>query len=396
MTRGSVGRPEFRRWRGLCSRSASSGQAKGADACAASAANCEMAGYRHTSADFAVPKVSTMDATLRPGDWTLVTGGSGFLGSAVVRALIERGVRVRALVRATSPRGNFEGLDCEVVLGDLTDRESLKAALRGVRYLFHVAADYRLWARDPSEIIRANVEGTLNLKREALAAGVERIVYTSSVAALRVAGATVPVDETATLSPEEAIGAYKRSKTMAERAVEEMILREGLPAIIVSPTTPIGPRDIRPTPTGRILLDAARGRIPAFVDTGLNFVHVDDVAAGHLLAFEKGRIGERYILGGENLTLQQLLATIAELTGRKPPRLKLPRAPLMPLAFAAERVAHLTGREPLLTLDGLRMSRYHMFFTSAKAERELGYRSRSYREGVADALSWFRTAGYLT
>jgi len=337
-----------------------------------------------------------MDATLRPGDLTLVTGGSGFLGSAVVRALIERGVRVRALVRASSPRDNLRGLDCEVVVGDLTDRKSLKAALKDVRYLFHVAADYRLWARDPSEIIRANVEGTLNLKREALAAGVERIVYTSSVAALRVAGATAPVDEAAALSPEEAIGAYKRSKIMAERAVEDMILREGLPAIIVSPTTPIGPRDIRPTPTGRILLDAARGRIPAFVDTGLNFVHVDDVAAGHLLAFEKGRIGERYILGGENLTLRQLLETIAELAGRKAPRLRLPRAPLMPLAFAAERLARLTGKEPLLTLDGLRMSRYRMFFTSAKAERDLGYRSRPYREGVVDALSWFRTAGYLT
>jgi len=337
-----------------------------------------------------------MNATLRPGDLTLVTGGSGFLGSAVVRALIERGVRVRALVRASSPRDNFRGLDCEVVVGDLTDRETLKAALKGVRYLFHVAADYRLWARDPSEIIRAHVEGTLNLKREALAAGVERIVYTSSVAALRVAGATAPVDETAMLSPDEAIGAYKRSKTMAERAVEDMILREGLPAIIVSPTTPIGPRDIRPTPTGRILLDAARGRIPAFVDTGLNFVHVDDVAAGHLLAFEKGQIGERYILGGENLTLRQLLETIAELAGRKAPRFRLPRAPLMPLAFAAERLAHFTGKEPLLTLDGLRMSRYRMFFTSAKAERELGYRSRPYQEGVADALGWFRTAGYLT
>ena len=337
-----------------------------------------------------------MSATLRPGDLTLVTGGSGFLGSAVVRALIARGVRVRALVRPTSPRGNFQGLDCEVVTGDLTDRASLKAALKDVRYLFHVAADYRLWARDPSEIVRANVEGTLNLNREALAAGVERIVYTSSVAALRVAGATAPVDETAPLTPEEAIGAYKRSKTMAERAVEEMILREGLPAIIVSPTTPIGPRDIRPTPTGRILLDAARGKIPAFVDTGLNFVHVDDVAEGHLLAFEKGRIGERYILGGENLTLQQLLAAVAELAGRKAPWIKLPRAPLMPLALAAERVARLTGKEPLLTLDGLRMSRYHMFFTSAKAERELGYRSRPSREGVADALTWFRTAGYLT
>ena len=336
-----------------------------------------------------------MSVSLRPDDLTLVTGGSGFLGSAVVRALIGRGLRVRALVRTTSPRDNFVGLDCEVVVGDLTDRASLKAALKDVRYLFHVAADYRLWARDPSEIIRANVEGTVNLKREALAAGVERIVYTSSVAALRVAGATVPVDETAALLPHEAIGAYKRSKTMAERAVEEMILRDGLPAIIVSPTTPIGPRDIRPTPTGRILLDAARGKIPAFVDTGLNFAHVDDVAAGHLLAFERGRIGERYILGGENLTLQQLLATIAGLAGRKAPRLRLPRAPLVPLAYAAEAAARMTGKEPLLTLDGLRMSKHRMFFTSAKAERELGYRSRPYQEGVADALAWFRSAGYL-
>jgi dihydroflavonol-4-reductase len=337
-----------------------------------------------------------MSVSLRPGDLTLVTGGSGFLGSAVVRALVGRGARVRALVRASSPRTNFLGLDCEVVEGDLTDRESLKAALKGVRYLFHVAADYRLWARDPSEIMRANVDGTVNLQREAMAAGVERIVYTSSVAALRVAGATAPVDETAALSPHEAIGVYKRSKTMAERAVEEMILRDGLPAIIVSPTTPIGPRDIRPTPTGRILLDGALGRIPAFVDTGLNFVHVDDVANGHLLAFERGRIGERYILGGENVTLQQLLETIAGLVGRKAPRMRLPRAPLMALAFAAEAAARATGKEPLLTLDGLRMSKYRMFFTSAKAERELGYRSRPYQEGVADALSWFRIAGYLT
>ena len=248
-----------------------------------------------------------------------------------MRALIERGVSCPCVVRASSPRDNYAGLDCEVVVGDLTDRETLKAALKGVRYLFHVAADYRLWARDPSEIIRANVAGTLNLKREALAAGVERIVYTSSVATLRVAGATAPVDETAMLSPDEAIGAYKRSKTMAERAVEDMILREGLPAIIVSPTTPIGPRDIR-RHHGRILLDgAARGRIPAFVDTVLNFVHVDDVAAGHLLAFEKGQIGDA-TSWCENLTLRQLLETIAELAGRKAPRLRLPRAPLMPLA----------------------------------------------------------------
>ena len=336
-----------------------------------------------------------MSVSLQPEDLILVTGGSGFLGSSVVRALIGRGARVRALVRSTSPRGNFEGLACETVVGDLTDRESLKGALQGVRYLFHVAADYRFWARDPSVILRVNVEGTTGLMREALAAGVERIVYTSSVATLRIAGATAPVDETATLLPQEAIGAYKRSKTLAERAVEELIRQQGLPAVIVNPTTPIGPRDIKPTPTGRILLDGARGRIPAFVDTGLNFAHVDDIAEGHLLAFYRGRIGERYILGGENLSLQELLTAVANVVGRRAPRVRLPRRPLYPLAFGAEAIARVTGREPLLTVDSLHMSRYKMYFTSAKAERELGYRSRSYTEGVVDALAWFRNAGYL-
>jgi len=332
---------------------------------------------------------------LRPGDSVLVTGGSGFLGSAVLRVLIRRGLRVRALVRASSPAANLAGLPCETVQGDLEDAASLRAALRGVRCLVHVAADYRLWASDPATILRVNVEGTRVLMRAALAAGVERIVHTSSVATLKVAGATAPVDETAAQRPEEAIGAYKRSKTMAERVVEEMVARDALPAVIVNPSTPIGPRDIRPTPTGRMILDAARGRIPAFVDTGLNFAHVDDIAQGHLLALERGRTGERYILGGQNLLLRDLLAEIAQRTGRRPPRIRLPRTPLFPLALGAEAVARLTGKEPLLTRDGLRMARYRMFFTSAKAERELGYRARPYEEGVADALAWFRSAGYL-
>jgi dihydroflavonol-4-reductase len=336
-----------------------------------------------------------MSSTLRAGDLVLVTGASGFLGSAVARALVARGVRLRVLVRSSSPRDNLAGLGCEVVTGDLTDRSSLGTALRGVRYLFHVAADYRLWARDPAAILRANVDGTRNLMLEAQAAGTERIVHTSSVATLKLAGAKGPVDETAPLSPEEAIGVYKRSKTLAERAVEAMIQHDKLPAVIVNPTTPIGPYDIKPTPTGRILLDAARGRIPAFVDTGLNFAHVDDIAEGHLLAFERGRIGERYILGGENVLLRELLATIADAAGRRAPRISLPRAPIIPLAYVAQAFSHLTGKEPLLTVDALRMSRYHMFFTSAKAERELGYRSRPYREGVADALTWFQKAGYL-
>ncbi len=337
-----------------------------------------------------------MSISLQPGDPVLVTGGTGFLGSAVVRALVARGLRVRALTRPTSPRANLAGLDCEIAAGDLTDQASLQAALRGIRYLFHVAADYRLWAPDPAAILRVNVDGTRSLMQQALAAGVERIVYTSSVAALKVAGATGPVDETMPLAPDEAIGTYKRSKTLAERVVEEMVARNGLPAVIVNPSTPIGPRDIRPTPTGRIILEAARGRIPAFVDTGLNFAHVDDIAEGHLLAFERGRTGERYILGGTNLSLQELLATIARLTGRTAPRVKLPRGPLFPLAYGAQAIAHFTKKEPMLTVDGLRMSRYRMFFTSAKAERELGYRSRPYQEGVTDALAWYREAGYLT
>ena len=339
-----------------------------------------------------------MSASLLPGELTLVTGGSGFLGSAVVRALIARGVRVRALVRPTSPRGNLGGLDCEMVVGDLTDRESLKGTLKDVRYLFHVAADYRLWARDPSVIMRANVEGTLNLAREALSAGVERIVYTSSVAALRVAGATLPVDETAALSPDEAIGAYKRSKTIAERAGRgddpaRWLARHHRQPDHAHRTAGYSADADRPHPARRGAwthsgLRRHRAEIPR--------AHVDDIAAGHLLAFDRGRIGERYILGGENLSLQDLLGTVARATGRRMPRIKLPRGPLFPLAVAAQAFAHLTGREPLLTVDGLRMSKHRMFFTSAKAERELGYRSRPYQEGVADALAWFRHAGYLT
>ncbi|WP_206957680.1 hopanoid-associated sugar epimerase [Trinickia acidisoli] len=329
------------------------------------------------------------------GDLVLVTGASGFVGSAVARAALARGMRVRVLVRATSPRKNVEALDAEIVVGDMRDEPSMRAALRGVRYLFHVAADYRLWAPDPSEIERANLEGTEATMRAALAEGVERIVYTSSVATLKVTREGRVADETAPLTAQQAIGVYKRSKVLAERAVERMIERDRLPAVIVNPSTPIGPRDVRPTPTGRIIVEAALGKIPAFVDTGLNLVHVDDVAEGHLLALERGRIGERYILGGENLPLQRMLADIAQETGRKAPTISLPRWPLYPLAFGAECVAKLTKREPFVTVDGLKMSKNKMYFTSAKAEREIGYRARPYLDGLRDALQWFREAGYL-
>jgi dihydroflavonol-4-reductase len=212
---------------------------------------------------------------------------------------------------------------------------------------------------------------------------------------LKVTGSGASVDETSPMTPQQAIGVYKRSKVLAERAVERMIANDGLPAVIVNPSTPIGPRDVKPTPTGRIIVEAALGKIPAFVDTGLNLVHVDDVAMGHFLALERGKIGERYILGGENLPLQQMLADIAGIVGRKAPTIALPRWPLYPLAMGAEAVAKFTKREPFVTVDGLKMSKNKMYFTSAKAEHELGYSARPYREGLRDALDWFREAGYL-
>jgi dihydroflavonol-4-reductase len=323
----------------------------------------------------------------------LVTGASGFLGSAIAAALRARGHAVRVLVRPSSPRTNLDPAD-DVCEGDLRDRASLAGALKGARFLFHAAADYRLWARNPEEILRNNVEGTRLIMEEALKAGVERIVYTSSVATLKLANGA-PSTENKPLAEGEGIGAYKRSKVAAERLVEAMIQRDGLPAVIVNPSTPIGPRDVRPTPTGRIIVEAASGRMPAFVDTGLNLAHVDDVAAGHLAALDRGRIGERYILGGDNVTLADMLVDIARLVGRRPPTVKLPRTLLYPLAYGAEALASLRGVEPFITMDGLRMARHLMFFDDSKARRELGYVSRPYREGLADAVAWFRSHGAL-
>lgn len=327
-------------------------------------------------------------------DRVLVTGASGFVGSAVTRVAVSRGFDVRVLVRPNSVRDNLAGTGAEIVEGDMRDAASMRRALDGVRFFFHVAADYRLWARDPEEIVRNNRDGTRTVMDAARAARVEKIVYTSSVAALAPRPG-MPVDETSRHSEESAIGAYKRSKVIAERLVEKMIAEQSLPAVIVSPSTPIGPRDVKPTPTGRIIVEAANGKMPAFVDTGLNLVHVDDVAEGHLLALERGRIGENYILGGEDVSLKIMLGAIAPLAGRKPPSIRLPRAPLYPLAFAAEAVARLTGKEPFLTADALRMAKHHMFFSSAKARRELGFAARPYVKGLEDALAWFRKAGYV-
>jgi dihydroflavonol-4-reductase len=326
----------------------------------------------------------------------LLTGASGFVGSAVARKLVEAGFSVRALVRSTSPRFHLGALDLQFAIGDFRQPETVRPAMAGVRYVFHVAADYRLWARDRNEIYVNNVVGTRTIMEEALRAGVERIVYTSSVATLALQVGGPPSDETKPLDEAKAIGVYKRSKVAAERLVEKMIAEQRLPAVIVNPSTPIGPRDVKPTPTGRVIVEAARGRMPGFVDTGLNLVHVDDVADGHLAALARGKIGERYILGGHDVLLSDMLADIARMTGRRPPRLRVPRRAIFPLAFGAETIARFTGREPFVTMDALRMAKYHMYFNPAKAERELGIKARPHTDALQDAINWFREAGYLT
>ncbi|MBU3079453.1 hopanoid-associated sugar epimerase [Sphingomonas quercus] len=327
-------------------------------------------------------------------DRIFVTGVSGFVGSAVARALAARGRAITGLVRASSPRGNLADFPGELVEGDARDPAAVARAMRGARHVFHVAADYRIWAPDPEEIVRNNLASTRAVMEAALAHGVERVIYTSSVATL-LPGDVGPSDERAAARPEQVTGAYKRSKVVAERLVEEMVATNGLPAVIVNPSTPIGPRDVRPTPTGRIIVEAANGRMPAFVDSGLNLVHVDDVAEGHVAALELGAIGERYVLGGQDATLAELLGEIARLTGRRPPSVRLPRGPLMPLAWVNERLARVTGREPFLTIDGLRMARHRMYYSSAKAQRALGYRARPFAEALADAVGWFRAAGMI-
>ncbi len=324
---------------------------------------------------------------------TLVTGATGFIGSAVARVLIARGHEVRALVRPGSNRSNLECLPLEVIEGDLRDSTSLRTAMTGCRAVFHVAADYRLWVPDPASLYATNVAGTETLLRVAEAQGVERFVYTSSVGALGLDPTGRAADEDTPVRMSEIIGHYHRSKLLGENLVRQFAAR--LPVVIVNPSFPVGPRDIKPTPTGLTILKAAAGRMPAYLDTGINLVHVDDVAEGHYLAFENGRVGRSYILGGWDLTLRELLLLVAQVCGRTSRLMRLPHGAAMAMAYAFEGFARLSGRAPLATRDEVQLARRPMYFSSGRAERELGYRARPAEHAVRDSVAWFEANGYL-
>ena len=326
---------------------------------------------------------------------TLITGAAGFVGAAVLRELLKKGHKVKALVRQSSVLNNLKNLDVEIVYGDLKDRESLKKSLKDCKYLFHVAADYRLWVPKPEEIYQNNVKGTENLMEEALNSEIEKVVYTSSVAVL---GKPINGDianEKTPVNVSQMIGHYKKSKFLAEEKVKNLYKTRRLPVVIVNPAAPVGPRDIKPTPTGKMILDAAMRKIPAYLDTGLNIVHVDDVAKGHLQAFDKGKLGERYILGGENLTFKEILEIISNLCGHSPPKIQLPKKPLYPIGYIFEIFAKLFKlKNPMLTVDMIRMAEKKMFFSSEKAKKELNYKYKSAKNALKDAIQWFIDNGY--
>ena len=323
-----------------------------------------------------------------------VTGGTGFVGAHVVRALIERGERVRCLVRGASSRSNLEGLPVEIVTGDLTDLDSLREAMRGVRRVYHCAADYRLYAADPTELYETNVEGTRNVLRSAQEVAAEKVVYTSSVGALAVSRNSTPQDEQSPVELADVTGHYKRSKFLAERVAEEWAAN-GLPVVIVNPSTPIGELDVKPTPTGKIIVDFLKRKMLATVDTGLNLVDVRDVAEGHLLAAERGKVGQKYILGNQNLTLRDMFVLLSSITGIPAPRLNLPH--WIPLTYARVNTAYarLRGRTPSVPIEGVKMSRYKMFFNCEKAVAELGVSQTPIEYALQRAVDWFQENGYL-
>jgi dihydroflavonol-4-reductase len=325
---------------------------------------------------------------------TLVTGATGFLGSHVARALAGRGENVRVLVRPSSDLRTLDGLDAERFQGDLRDRASLDRALDGVQRVFHVAADYRLWARDPREIYESNVTGTQNLLDASRRAGIEKFIHTSTVATIAVPREGSLPNEKTQSSVDEMIGHYKRSKFKAEQCAMRAA-EAGLPVVIVNPTTPVGPGDWKPTPTGRIIVDFLNGRIPGYVDTGLNFVPVEDCARGHLLAAERGRIGERYILGGRNLTLKQMLDILSSVSGRPAPRWKFPHVLAYAAGYMDTAVSRLRGREPRIPLEGVRMARHNMFVDASKAGLELGFAPGPIEAALERAVAWYESNGYV-
>ena len=328
-------------------------------------------------------------------DVAFLTGGTGFVGASLARLLLAKGLKVKALARKGSDRRNLDGLDVEIVEGDLLSKDALNDGVAGARYVFHVAADYRIWVPNPAEMYRANVDGTENVIRAAAKAGAERIVHCSSVAAVKVPDDHTPVDEDSEYaSLDEIVGDYKKSKYLADVLARNLAKNENLPVIVVNPAAPIGPRDIKPTPTGRIVVDFMNGRMPSYIDTGMNIVNVDDVALGHWLAATKGRLGERYILGGENVTLKKVLDLLAAATGLPGPQFKTPYALAYAFGAVDTAVARLRGVEPRAPLDAIKMAKHYMWFSSEKAKRELGYVSRPAADALKDAAAWFAANGY--
>ena len=324
----------------------------------------------------------------------LLTGATGFVGGHLLQTLLSDGARVRCLVRSSSPRHSLEGLSVDVVVGDLRDGDSIRRAVEGCEQIYHCAADYRLFSRHPEELYQSNVEGTRNVLRAAAETGVKRVVYTSSVGALGLRADGAPADESTPVSLDDMVGHYKRSKYLAERVAEEWVAK-GLALIIVNPSTPVGDADLKPTATGKIILDFLNRRIPAYVDTGLNLIDVRDVARGHVLAAERGRLGEKYILGHRNMSLRQIFDTLAQLTDLASPRVKLPH--WIPLVYAAADTAfaRLAHRDPAVPLEAVRLSRYKMYFDGSKAVRELGLPQTPVEEALRRAVEWFEDNGYV-
>jgi dihydroflavonol-4-reductase len=324
----------------------------------------------------------------------LVTGATGFIGANIVRVLLDAGETVRVLVRRESAALNIDGLPIDIAYGDLRDAASLRAALDGCDTLYHAAAHYSLWTPQVDAVYASNVDGTVNVLQAALACGVERVVYTSSVATLAASPDGTPVDETHPLALDQAVGHYKRSKILAEQQAMRLC-EEGLPLVVVQPSAPVGPWDVKPTPTGKIVVDFLRGKIPAYLDTGLNLIDVRDVAQGHLLAARHGVIGERYILGHCNLSLQAILEQLAEVSGLRAPRFRIPYGAALAAAYVSEGLSALIRRPPAVPLVGVRLARYPMYFTAQKAVRELGLPQSPIREALQRAVQWFREHGYV-